>query len=369
MGLKRRELAGLAGLLGLIMGMTGCGGGGSAPGAGDHGTLTSSSGGTTSTPSTLPTANVVAFPAPTHANNPGNITFQPASHLERVAAGVTPANQFYDSATNGLNALALQTAYGEIQEFSSTDLSNTSNTGGTGVVVAIVDAVGYNSDITTGYGDSKILADLQTYSTACGLPDPTSQLTIAEEAGTLAGGGWSVETALDVDMVHAMAPQAQILLVLAKSPNLADMLAAVDYASNASVNGVPVSVVSMSWSTGASEGGTFTTGGLTLNITFFDFHMQHDGVSYFGATGDTGGKVGWPATCPSVVAVGGTVLDMTSGSAVETAWNGGGGGASVYESAPSYQAFTTKSMREIPDVAAVSAGVMLVRNGAKGTVA
>ena len=51
------------------------------------------------------------------------------------------------------------------------------------------------------------------------------------------------ETSLDVEWSHAVAPGANILLVQAKSMNLSDLMAAVDWARHQP----GVSVVSMSW--------------------------------------------------------------------------------------------------------------------------
>jgi subtilase family serine protease len=41
-----------------------------------------------------------------------------------------------------------------------------------------------------------------------------------------ANSGWAVEISLDVEWAHAIAPQATILLVEAKSSSLTDLLAA-----------------------------------------------------------------------------------------------------------------------------------------------
>src|SRR2546421_472012 len=54
---------------------------------------------------------------------------------------------------------------------------------------------------------------------------------------------WAIETALDVQWAHAIAPQARILLVEASSAFGGDLMAAVDFARRQP----GVSVVSMSW--------------------------------------------------------------------------------------------------------------------------
>jgi len=55
--------------------------------------------------------------------------------------------------------------------------------------------------------------------------------------------GWALETTLDVEWAHAIAPGAKIAVVVAKSSSLADLLGAVDYA----VSTLGAKQVSMSW--------------------------------------------------------------------------------------------------------------------------
>ena len=50
-------------------------------------------------------------------------------------------------------------------------------------------------------------------------------------AGTTTNSGWAVETSLDVEWAHAIAPDANILLVEAKSNSLTDLMNAVTYAT------------------------------------------------------------------------------------------------------------------------------------------
>jgi subtilase family serine protease len=55
---------------------------------------------------------------------------------------------------------------------------------------------------------------------------------------------WAMETSLDVEWTHAIAPQADIILVEAAGDNLGDLLAAVGVAVR-----YGTSTVSMSWGT------------------------------------------------------------------------------------------------------------------------
>jgi uncharacterized repeat protein (TIGR03803 family) len=201
-------------------------------------------------------------------------------------------------------------------------------TTGAGQIIAIVNA----------YGSPTIQADLNTFCTALGIKSTTVQVYYPQGTPT-AAADWAAETSLDVEWSHAIAPDATIALVIAKSNSYADLLAAVDYA----VGTVGAKQVSMSW--GGPEYSTETSS---------DFHFNVPGVSFFASSGDSGAGILNPACSPYIVSVGGTSVYLNSSSNVtsETAWSGSGGGASVYEPAPSYQTgWWSGSQRGIPDVA------------------
>jgi subtilase family serine protease len=252
-----------------------------------------------------------------------------------------------------------------------------SNTGA-GQTIAIVDA----------YYDPTIASDVATFSSQFGLPQldglngngTFTQIDLSNRTLSPSRDDWTIETALDVEWAHAIAPQANIVLVEAASdragPDNApdDMLTAVDVARGAvtSINGNPVtdingnsvsaaiagvSVISMSW--GVPEGSIETN---------FDFHMQtptgHQSITFIASSGDSGAPADWPAVSPYVVAAGGTTLNLnqTTGAwSSETGWGNGrlswlfggsGGGISKYEAKPSYQSSVTQSStrRTTPDI-------------------
>ena len=198
---------------------------------------------------------------------------------------------------------------------------------GSGQTIAIVDA----------YGSPTIQNDLNVFCQKYGLT--TTTITIAYPTGkpTTTNSGWALETALDVEWAHAIAPGASILLVVARSNSNVDLLAAVDYAAGYSAQ------VSMSW------GGSEFSGESTL-----DYHFNKTGVTFLAASGDSGAGVEWPAVSPYVVGVGGTTLYLDSAgnrTSAEVAWSGSGGGQSAYVSKPSFQsASQTSSRRQVPDV-------------------
>ena len=71
---------------------------------------------------------------------------------------------------------------------------------------------------------------------------PASFTQYVENGLCQINSGWALETALDVEWAHAMAPAANIVLVEGQ-PTLNDLFSAVSFASD-----LPgVSVVSMSW--------------------------------------------------------------------------------------------------------------------------
>jgi subtilase family serine protease len=205
-------------------------------------------------------------------------------------------------------------------------------TGGIGVI-AIVDAYDYPT----------AKSDFDVFSKQFGLPlssenvcngaNPCFRKVYATGRKPKANCGWAQEAALDIQWAHAMAPYAQIVLVEAASNSFSDLFKAVDVATNIVLNGgvkggIGSGEVSMSW--GGSEFSTEAN---------YDGHLTANGVVYFAASGDAGGKTIYPGVSPNVVSAGGTTINRdASGNFVnETGWSGSGGGPSKYEPLPSYQ--------------------------------
>ncbi len=207
-------------------------------------------------------------------------------------------------------------------------------TGGNGTV-AIIGA----------YDDDNIEKDLNIFSKQFNLPECTSKNGCFEKYAIGApkkDSGWSLETSLDVEWAHAIAPQSKILLVEAKTPSGQNLLDAIDYATKQK----DVVAVSMSW--GGAE---------FLEETKLDDHFPGDrDISFFASSGDDGTGASWPAASPNVIAVGGTSLSFNNDGSLkkEIAWSGSGGGISAYEVQPDYQKnyYIKKAggYRAIPDV-------------------
>jgi subtilase family serine protease len=207
-------------------------------------------------------------------------------------------------------------------------------TGGSGTIAII-----------TAYHDPTIENDLAVFDTQFGLDSCTTKNKcftrhmFSPDVGS--NSGWSLETSLDVEWAHAIAPKAKILLVEAPTPSGKNLLKAIDYARAQK----EVVAISMSW------GGDEFSDEATLDSHF----VSVSGAPFFAASGDDGAGVSWPAVSPNVIGVGGTGLVLRNGIfASEHAWQGSGGGVSIYELQPYYQTGYSipraNHMRAVPDV-------------------
>jgi subtilase family serine protease len=215
------------------------------------------------------------------------------------------------SGPSGKSPAQIRTAYG------------IPSSGGSGII-AIVDAFDYPT----------ALSDFNNFSSQFGLPpEPSTNATnssnnvfqVVYASGVRPSGncGWAQESALDIEWAHAMAPNAKIVLVEAASNSFADLFGAVDTAEN-----LGAKIISMSW------GGSEFSG-----ETAYDSYFDKTNVTYFAASGDTGGKTIYPGVSSLVVAAGGTSLKLNGNNTIlsETGWSGSGGGRSAYVLTPSYQ--------------------------------
>jgi subtilase family serine protease len=137
------------------------------------------------------------------------------------------------------------------------------------------------------FGDQSIEKDLAKFDDAFGLPPCTKSngcLHVLSTNGKNLGQAqiWSLETALDVEWVHAIAPQANIMVVESPTDFLDDMLNAVDFAVSHGAT-----VVSMSW------GGPEFDGESAL-----DSHFFAPNVSFLAGSGDFGQGTLYPAVSP-----------------------------------------------------------------------
>jgi subtilase family serine protease len=208
--------------------------------------------------------------------------------------------------------------------------------------------------------------------------------------GTQARNAWALETALDVEWVHSIAPRANILNV---TTNPAETLGVQGFpqmmdAEQFIVDNHLASVISQSF---AAAEETFHSTQSLLNLRHAFVSAAADGVTVLGSSGDSGTAnstftpiknpgifpyptVEWPASDPLVTGVGGTYLctNPVTGTSVdntdppakcqnqpnrEIGWIDSGGGFSHVFAKPAYQdtllAGSTPigAMRGVPDVA------------------
>ncbi len=227
---------------------------------------------------------------------------------------------------NGYGPADLQSAY-----------ALPSATTGSGKTVAIVDA----------FDNPNAEADLSVYRAQFGLPPCTTANGCFRKVNQngLAGplpapnAGWAAEISLDIQMVSAVCPNCQILLVEATTNLTSDLFTAINTAVN-----LGATYVSNSY--GAAE---YTA------QTQDDAFLNHPGVVITASSGDDGFGLSFPASSQYVTAVGGTSLVRSGGGRgwTETAWSGAGSGCSAFEAKPVFQADPGCARRTVADVSAV----------------
>jgi subtilase family serine protease len=252
--------------------------------------------------------------------------------------------------------------YGPDQIRAAYDIQSVLDGGTTGAdqTIVIVDA----------FQSPTIQKDLAAFDAIWNIPAPPSFNIIAPDGLTPFDVtspnqvGWSAEISLDVEWAHAVAPGANIDLVLAKSNDDADILSATRYAVDHDLGDV------ISQSFGEAEA--------CMDPTLIE--QQHQvfaqatakGITLFASSGDQGaaqptcdGKslmlsASTPASDPQVTGVGGTHLLADAHTGVygsESVWNddfgAGGGGFSTIYRRPGYQAPVQgdNKQRGVPDVA------------------
>jgi subtilase family serine protease len=277
---------------------------------------------------------------------------------------------------------------------------------GQGVTIAIIDS----------FGNPNMASDLANFDTQMGLPHmcgepgqacgagiPTfthvywngktevkTPPANAKNPGLQTRDSWAVETSLDVEWAHAIAPEANILNVTTNPAETAGVqgFPAMMDAEQYIVDNGQAEVISQSF--GAPEE-SFHGANSQQNLRHAFISAAADGVTVIASTGDGGTAnskktpvpnpvtypyptVNWPASDPLVTAVGGTYLctDPVTGTSVdstdppttcqsnpgvrEIGWIDSGGGFSHVFAKPSYQdslptgSTAIGSMRGTPDV-------------------
>jgi len=199
------------------------------------------------------------------------------------------------------------------------------------------------------WGTYKALkTDVATFSSTFGLRKTNLTVICAEPpCYDNSGTGWDIETALDVEWAHAIAPKAHIYVIAFVSDPLtstAEQIAA-EYVAAAGGG-----EVSNSW---GYLGGEFS------GETSDDSYFVYPNVVFFASAGDGEAFPQYPSVSPNVVSAGGTTIhrDPSGNFTGETGWQFSGGGVSIYEPLPSYQSAIQSivgNFRGTPDVAAIA---------------
>jgi len=246
---------------------------------------------------------------------------------------------------DGETAASLACVYGLTKQTPGCNPTSVKTIATTGSkVIAIVDA----------YDDPTAEKDLATYSKQFGLPAITkSDFEVVYAAGKKPAqdstGGWELEESLDVDMAHALAPGAKIILVEATDDNTTSLIAAERLAIQL-VGKAGGGEVSNSW--GSEDG---------IGEGSFSADFAGPNAVVFAAAGDTVGP-SFPAVLHNVVAVGGTTIERSAKGDYlgQSTWDSGGGGVSGYIGVPSYQLLKAAveevvfNFRGTPDLALVA---------------
>jgi subtilase family serine protease len=242
---------------------------------------------------------------------------------------------------------------------------------GRGQTIAVIDADGsptmaqdlHMFDQTFGL---QPMCGEQDVSCAAGMPG----FGVLDLTGGRQGSGadsWALETALDVESAHALAPQANILLVEAPETSDEQGLPGLLDAEQYVIDNHLATVISQSFGTTEQSLGAAAIDRMQAVYA----SAEAAGITVLASSGDSGAAADWPASDPLVTAVGGTVLctdpraEATAprayvagvpatdcaGGQPERAWSGSGGGFSGVFGVPAWQDGLATIGRGIPDVA------------------
>ncbi len=232
------------------------------------------------------------------------------------------------------------------------------------------------------YGSPTLQQDMQVFDQQFNLPPVNLQVlaplgTAPFNSSNKDMAGWASETDLDVQIIHAIAPDADIVVLTSPvdevegTSGLPQFLQLEQYAVSHHLG----NIISQSW--GASEVTLNNSSGRQEVAQWDAFYKQattQEGITFFSSSGDNGAtdyrdlqatKLLPTATTsfapddPWVTATGGTSLIRQGNSTSEVAWNQSGGGFSQFFPTPSYQQLLPASVqselkgrRGVPDVAA-----------------
>lgn len=305
--------------------------------------------------------------------NPTPSPFPSVTAGTRLPGGPTPTQDDTcpDPALNNSNGLTCLTPHQMRVAFGIEPLIEQGYTGKGQTIIDIVS-----------FGSPTLQQDMDAFDKQFGLPPIKIQVisNVVNEPISDPNndrGGWAQETELDVQIIHALAPGANIIVMTSPvaetegTVGLPEFLQLEQYALSHHLG----NTVSQSW--GASEVTLNNTQGqqeLQKWNTFFQQATTQQGMTFFGSSGDNGATdytdlkatklsptatTSFPADSPWITACGGTTVNSVGETYQETAWNGSGGGFSSFYTEPGYQQQLPSSVqgqlnhrRGVPDVSA-----------------
>ena len=273
------------------------------------------------------------------AMSPATLTTPPTNPPSSCTISDVPYACYY-------NPQGLQTAYGAT---------------GTATGADTTEAIFAEGDLT------QVVADLRQEETANGLPQVP--VTIDQTGGASTDTSGADEWDLDTQYSTGMAQTVKDLLIY-DAPTMDDSDLAVSFSDFAAQDQAKAGSASF----GECEVDADLDGSLAADDEAFT-EAAAQGQTVFASAGDTGGfcsvgtpngvpaglpDVNYPASSPDVVGVGGTSLLTNADGSYdnELAWVAGGGGISLFEPQPSWQAGDgvigtiagTTDLRTVPDI-------------------
>ena len=267
-----------------------------------------------------------------------------------------------------------------------------------------IDGSGQTIVIVDGPSDPTVQEDLVQFSRMVGLPAITpSNFQIVYPDGVPSQwylqnvADWDEEADLDIEWAHAIAPGANIVLLITPTQDWSELEYAIQYAQENKLG----NVISNSYGYPEVGWGEVTlkgfnqvlkkaaAQGIAVNFSSGDYGDE-------GTGSPDGGGAMFPSTSQYVTAIGGTSIGLPNGTShgAEVGWgnnaaeisngygvldppffdgyqSGSGGGVSEYISKPSWQKFLPGKYRQVPDISAIAdpyTGGIVVLSGQVGVI-
>ena len=213
--------------------------------------------------------------------------------------GLSPLSGCNPSSTCGFTAIQLEQAYNLTGSLGK----------GSGQIVAVIEA-GDDPDAATTFAGYRSQYKLGT-GTMVKYNEDGQQSNYPPSCEDY---GWCVETDLDIEMVSAACPKCTVYLMEAKDGST---ISDFEQAEKEAVK-LGATILSNSW---------ICYGSGDCGDSNFSSYFDAKGVTYLAASGDEGyNNIGGPSVLASVIAVGGTQLEVSGSKFTESVWNGAGAG-------------------------------------------